>query len=177
MSDIKIRVFFAVLAIPIFVALSWAQGVNKCGENPDPKYDRIAILNQMAEFLNKSIPSYGRTFAPFHVAQGTPHAFLVSDIGRDLGHLSKCVDFIDGHVYHVAPILMAYSESTILFLDRGTPKMFKSINCSGKGDSLEDVVAYLKSRRVDPTLIDRVKRYREFGAYLVIDAEQPGCHD
>ena len=72
-----------------------------------------------------------------------------------------------------------YSFSHIGILEDGSLKVFKSINCKGRADSLEDVLAYLIEKLKDDKnkqeIISRVKNYRKYGLYTTVDTPTLEC--
>jgi hypothetical protein len=150
--------------------------VPPCPANPDSRYDRINVLSDIAGILNDSIPEYKKIYpSGFGVFRERPRGFFaydLSDASATLVGSWECVKFVNRHVYHVSPIDVAFSFSHIVILEEGRLKTFKSLNCQNRGDSIGDVISYLKSTLKDDAnksgTIDRVKRCRSFGKYLVV---------
>lgn len=164
----------------------------KCRPNPDPRYRRQQILEQMAGILKQSLPKDKIYFSSMLHAdpEGKKLRFFVYDLtepdnihpeakkrgpNRDL----SCIRFLDHHVYHFAPFFIPYSFSHLAFLENGELKVFKVLNCQGKGDSLDDVVAYLEQKLKDDKqrdqVISRVKDYRKYGYYFTVDETYVRC--
>lgn len=160
------------------------ENIKKCSDNSDKLYERQDILNQLAKILNSSIPEYSNF---------RKTGFYVNDDGRGIGFfvydltdtsnkettLKDCVEFKDNHIYHFAPIRNRYSFSHIVILEDRNLKVFKSINCKGKGDSLEDVISYLNKKLKEDknkgAILNRVKNYRKYGVYTTVDTPTPEC--
>jgi hypothetical protein len=187
MKSIPLAVIFA-----LFVISSSSQGqpekradpnvgnVNgKCAKNPDTLYNRQNVLERLAETLKKSVPvGYWDHAGKFRVADERAVLFFVHDLtdvsNRQLSLMGgECVDFIDGHVYHFAALLLDISFSHIVILERGELKIFSSINCYLKDDKIEDVLKYLDKQLANDKnkdeIISRVKKYRAYGVYYQHD--------
>jgi hypothetical protein len=150
--------------------------LQECPANPDGRYSRHSILEQLARMLNDSIPEYKSIYsAGFYVDDEGAATFDAYDL-VDVTNIESvragrhCIKFINNHVYHVYPADYGFSFSHIAILEDGNLKVFKSINCKGRGDTLDDVIAYLKQKGVyDREILERVRRYREYGVYTRTD--------
>lgn len=161
-------------------------GGKECPPNTEPSYNRRQVLNRFAEMLNESVPEYKRVFEKgFHVnTEGRGVGFFVYDL-TDLSNkettLRDCIEFKNNHVYHFAPIRKRYSFSHIVILEDDNLKVFRSINCNGKGDRLEDVISYLSEKLKDDKdkqeIISRVKNYRKYGIYTTVDTHALLCEE
>jgi len=123
----------------------------RCSENPDPLYDRQKVLEQLAEILNVSVFGTRKDDFVFGVKVEKPLKFTIFDLTETSNKgtpLGDCIKLINNHIYHFAPIEKRYSFSHIVILEDGAIKVFRSINCKGKGDSLDDVLSYLKPFRL-----------------------------
>jgi len=154
----------------------------KCFENPDPLYNRQKTLEQLAEILNTSVFGTRKDDFVFDVKNEKPLKFTIFDLTDTSNKgttLSDCIYLKNNHVYHFAPIEKRYSFSHIVILEDGAIKVFKSINCKGKGDSLEDVINYLNQKLDGDSnkqkILDRVKNYRDYGLYTTIDTPDLEC--
>lgn len=156
--------------------LSSTACLQKCPANPDGRYGRQAVLEELAGMLNSSIPEYKKIYsAGFYVDDEGAATFDVYDL-VDVTNIESvragrhCIKFINDHVYHVYPADYGFSFSHIAILENGNLKVFKSINCRGKGDTVDDVIAYLKKKGFyDRETLERVQRYREYGVYTRTD--------
>jgi hypothetical protein len=145
----------------------------RCRPNKDPLYDRAAVLNELAEVLNDSIPEYPKVRGRgFYSTPDNGIGFFVVDLVNPRNQdrtLKDCVEFINGHVYHVAPSGATYSLSHIVILEEGKLKVFRSINCPGRGDKIEDVLNYVSAKLAGDKnreqVLDRVRNYRKYGSY------------
>lgn len=145
----------------------------RCKPNSDPLYIRSRVLDELANLLNESIPEYSKGFPKgFHSDSEIAFGFFVVDLTNPANKQmtsQECVDFINGHVYHVAPDDSYYSLSQIVILEEGKLKVFKSVNCPPRGDRLEDVISYVSAKlardKQRDAIIDRVRSYRKFGVY------------
>ncbi len=158
-------------------------GNQKCIENPDALYDRQKIIEQLAEILNISVFGIRKGDFVFYAEDEKPRKFTIFDLTETTNKgtpLSNCIEFRDSHIYHFSPIEKRYSFSHIVILENGGLKIFKSINCKGKGDSLEDVMNYLSLKLEDnknkQRILDRVKDYRRYGIYTTTDTPKLQCN-
>jgi hypothetical protein len=172
---------------------SQANALQKCRPDPDPRYRRQQILDQMAGILKQSIPKDAIYYSMLHSDwEGTRLRFFVYDLTEpDNIHPQEnkrgplldwsCIRFVDHHVYHFSPFFIPYSFSHIAFLTNGELKTFKVLNCEGKGDSLDEVVTYLDQKLKDDKqkdeVISRVKDYRKFGYYFTVDDTFVRCSE
>jgi hypothetical protein len=165
-------------------SLSRENNIEKCKENPDNLYNRQKILEQLANLLSSSIPKYKKYFPDFYVENESAGGFFIYDLtdisNKDIS-TTDCIKFQNNHVYHFSPYYIPFSFSHILILEDGNLKIFKSINCEGKGDRLEDVVTYLNEKLKDDKnkdeIISRVKNYRKYGSYWTDDDVHVYCED
>jgi len=154
----------------------------RCTKNPDPLYKRPTILAQFAEILNISVFGTRKDDYVFKVENERPLKFTIYDLTdtSNIGSsLDDCIKLINNHVYHFAPIQKRYSFSHIVILEDGAIKVFRSINCPGKGDNLEDVLSYLSQKLKDNKdkgkILSRVKNYRKYGIYTIVDTPDLQC--
>lgn len=142
-------------------------------ENSDKSYNRGEILQQFANTLKGSVSEKVRSQLPrFSVEEERANGFFIYDLTEPSNKqtsLLERVEFKNNHVYHFAHIDLPFSFSNIAVLEDGKVKVFKSINCEGKGDSLKDVIGYLneklKNDKNKDEIIQRVKNYRSYGVY------------
>jgi hypothetical protein len=89
------------------------------------------------------------------------------------------VEFHDLHVYHFAPVDLPFSFSHIVILNNGDLRIFRAINCRGRGETLDDVVEYvtelLKDRKDLAEIITRIKDYRKYGMFFTVDDDTIRC--
>jgi hypothetical protein len=155
----------------------------KCSkENSDSLYSRQGILEQLVETLNISVFGTRKNDFEFDVEDERPGRFTVYDLTEPPNKgipIGKCINFINNHVYHFSPMEKRFSFSHIVVLENGNLKVFKSINCKGKGDSLEDVISYLNEKLKDDknrgAILNRVKNYRKYGIYTTVDTPTLQC--
>ena len=149
-----------------------------CPEDNDKPYPRRDTLKRFADILNASVPEFEREMGfKFEVRDGETQSFGVYDL-TDPSNVSSmstgaCIELIDNHIYHVVPGLNNYSFSHIIILEGGNLKVFRSINCIGRGDTLEDVTEYLNLKLANEKnrdeIINRVRQYRKYGKYTRMD--------
>jgi hypothetical protein len=155
-------------------------------ENSDTMYNRSKVLNQLSDVLRVSVSTnVKKHYSPFFVEESRAIGFFVYDLtdpsNRQTSLLER-IQFKDHHVYHFAYIDAPFSFSNIVFLENGTLKIFRAINCDGKGETLEDVIAFLKEKLKDrkdrDETIKRVKDYRQYGVYAKFEGMSvPQCEE
>lgn len=182
-------ILFSPLSGPVSLrspdpAASTHQDQAACEPNRDVLYNRQQILTHLAEILNKSAPTYRKYESRgFEVVNDKPRHFFIYDL-TDLSNtgtpLGPCVQLLNKHVYHLAPIYLPFSFSHILLLDDGQLKVFRSVNCNG-GDRMEDVLSYLKANLPDndkkSETLARVQAYRDYGVYATTDDLRIRCDE
>jgi hypothetical protein len=187
------RIYFFAVAIFVVVLTPIAgfcqkgkpSPIKECLPNSESLYDRRQILNQLAEILNKSVPE-DRTILGrkgYHVNdEGRGVGFFIYDLTNPSNKettLRDCIEFKNNHIYHFAPISKRHSFSHIVVLEDGNLKVFKSINCKDKGDSLEDVINYVSLKLKDDEnkdeILNRIKDYRKYGIYTTVDTPNLQC--
>lgn len=157
--------------------------VGKCPNISYDPYDAGKTIRSLAEILNKRMPSF-REYEPqgFGEKEGRPIRFFIFDLvdtSNKTTSPSDCIRFEEGHIYHVAPVYLPYSLSYIVFLEKGELKIFDAINCPDSKYNIEDVVDYFQQKKSDTKdakkIVDRLKRYRDFGVYFTMDATRLHC--
>lgn len=149
----------------------------KCNENSDNLYNRSEFLEKFAAILNTSIPEFEEENGfKFSTEKDKTKGFGVYDLvdtsNSDSGDGNNCVNLINKHIYHVVPVLNAYSFSHLIFLHNGNMKVFKSVNCKEKGDTIDNVLNYIKENLEDENkseILERIKNYRKYGKYIRVD--------
>ncbi|HEX8738119.1 MAG TPA: hypothetical protein VF721_22485 [Pyrinomonadaceae bacterium] len=153
------------------VSCNWK---TKIPDNSDKLYDRYKVLDALGRVFAAAISkeTWGRLFQHFFIEESRGNGFFVYDLTEPSNKqtsLLERVEFKNNHVYHFALIDLPFSFSNIVVLEDGKLKIFKTVNCKGKGDSMKDVIAYLngklKNDKNKDEIIKRVKNYREYGVY------------
>lgn len=145
----------------------------RCKPNPDPLYVRSRVLGELANVLNESIPEYSKGVPKgFYSESENAIGFFVVDLTNPTNKQStfqECVEFTNGHIYHVAPHDSYYSLSHIVILEEGKLKVFRSVNCPPRGDRLEDAISYISTKlahdKQRDEIISRVRDYKKYGFY------------
>ena len=151
------------------------------------KYDNKELLDLFANILNHSVPSFKKI---------NHEGFFVDEVGRTIGFFvfdltdptntipppigtNKIFQFIDGHVYDFCPLEIDLSISHIAYLEKSNIMVFKGINCPEKGDEISIVLGYLDEKLKNDfqkkEILERVKRYRDYGYYVKIDTDKVYC--
>lgn len=153
--------------------------INCCSAvNDDKVYNRDSVFNLFASTLNQLMTPEVKKEKKFYVSENChlAGAFIwdLTDTLNKATTLSACIQLKEGHVYHFCPFRKNYSYSNIAVLYEGRVRIFSAINCPGKGERIEDVIRFVSdSLQIQDKegLIKRIRRYREFGAYIMIDEQ------
>src|SRR5215204_3315378 len=148
-------------------------GKARCKSNPDSLYVRSRVLSELANVLNESIPEYAKGVPKgFYSDSENAIGFFVVDLtnpSNKQATFQDCVNFRNGHVYHVAPHDSYYSLSHIVILEEGNLKVFRSVNCPSRGDRLEDAISYVSAKlagdKQRDEVVNRVRTYKKYGFY------------
>jgi hypothetical protein len=141
-------------------------------------YDRVGVLKKLARVLNRSCPQCKFHYQEngFYVDEDRLNGFFVFDLTDSLNRSfpkGNRIEFKENHVYHFAPKYFAHSYSHILILRKGKCKIFRSINCPGKGDDLSDVLRFMdRINLTDPQSRRNIMIYRNFGIYFAEDPQE-----
>lgn len=159
----------------------------KVPENADKRFHRGKILSEFSKVIRDSVSenAEGQFSWWFPVEESRANGFFVYDLTdpeNKQTSLLERVEFRQDHVYHFALIDAPFSFSNIAIIEDGGLKIFRAINCEKKGDSVDDVIAYLKQKfendRNRDEIIRRVKDYRKYGVYSPADGiSEPQCKD
>ena len=155
--------------------------VRRCRANPDPLYDRSRVLQELADILNQSIPEYSKAFKKgFYTESERGYGFFIVDLTNPSNKQMKwkdCVEFIGGHVYHVAPFDGYYSLSHIVIPEDGRLKVFRTVNCPERGDRIEDAINYasakLSNDKKRQQILNRLRNYAKYGFYGELNHAAP----
>lgn len=167
-----------------YCRLSKPESFYKPSENSDSLYEGKYPIQEFSYILNDAISGYEKFFYNgFYFERRTAIGFFVYDLtdpNNRQTSLDEGVRFIKNHVYHFAPIDLPWSHSFIAVLGDDDMKVFKAVNCKGKGDSLKDVIAYvsekLKNDNNKNAVIERLKNYRKYGVYASFNGiSEPQC--
>lgn len=155
---------------------SSGQVKNECSDNSDNLYNRKKVIKQLGNILNKSVPE--NVWGKYGVTESgnSPAGFFIYDLtdvsNKDINS-TGCIEFKENHVYHFAPWDYAFSLSHLVILENGNLKVFRSVNCKDRGDTLEDALAYLDQKLANDKskdeILERVRNYRKYGKYLRMD--------
>lgn len=157
---------------------------SKIPENPDKLYVRWKILERFAQVLDSFAPELTRPhYSRFFVEESRANGFFIYDLTEPANKqtsLLERVDFKNNHIYHFAYIDSPFSFSHIAILEDGKLRVFRGVNCQGKGDKIEDVISYLNKRlkhdKNKDEIINQVKNYRKYGVYASFDGSSvPRC--
>jgi len=152
--------------------------------NSDKLYSRREVLERFEDLLCKpKAESLKRNYACRFIENDRAVGFFIYDLTEPSNKqtsLLERIEFKNNHVYHFADIDLPFSFSNIAILEDGKVRIFKAINCEGKGDSVEDVIRYLNEKlkyvKNRDEIIERVKNYRDFGVYTSLNGvSAPQC--
>ena len=150
-----------------------------CQVNPDKRYNRDGLLKRFDEELKANIPTY---------AQFSHKSFFIIDLNEpsnrfipaEFAAAQPCIEFIEGHIYHFAPVSLVSSQSHVAILKGEQIMFFKSLNCPG-GDKLERILSsvegVLRNHNKKKEIINRVRSYRDYGYYIGVDETGVSCHE
>lgn len=151
------------------------------------EYNDIKLLGLFADILNHSIPGFRDVNQEgfFIDERGRTIGFFIYDLTEPTNTIpppkgtSHVFRFYSGHIYHFCPLLVDLSISHIAYLENDKLKVFRGINCPEKGDDLSIVLGYLdgklKNNTIKMEILERVKRYRDYGYYIKIDTDKVYC--
>jgi hypothetical protein len=155
-----------------------------CGEkqirpNADKLYSRRTILYRFMEALGY----FERNYPNYRIEADRAVGFFVSDLTEPSNKqtsLLERIDFKDGHIYYFADIDLPFSFSNIAILEDGHIRIFRNINCEGKGDRIEELISYLNDKlkhdKNKDEIIQRIISYRRFGVYTSLNGlSTPQC--
>lgn len=157
--------------------------------NSDKLYNRNNVLGQFLDVLRNSISEKVKEQLPpflgLLVEEERAIGFFVYDLTEPSNKqtsLLERVEFKNNHIYHFAFIDSPFSFSNIAILEDGKLKIFKNINCEGKGDSLKNVIDYLnqklRTNKNKKEILKRVKNYRKYGVYASYNGlSTPQCEE
>jgi len=161
--------------------------VAKIPANSDQLYNRRDVLHQFSDILKSSVSqTVEAQFPPrVFVEESRANGFFVYDLTEPSNKqtsLLERVEFKNNHIYHFAYIDLPFSFSHIAVLEDGKLKIFKSLNCEGKGDNLKDVIGYLNKKlensKNKDEVVGRVKNYRSYGIYASFNGlSTPQCKE
>lgn len=159
--------FIFIFCLTVFTATSYSQ----CIQQAESTSHREKWIGKFRALLMESNPSFARA---------TEDRFFIYDLTDPtnwyFGGPHDCINFVDKHIYHVAPIEYGDSESMIVILDRDNLTIFKAVNCETI-DRLSDVIKYVKRNlhfgNKSHEVLTRLANYREYGFYSATDFEKP----
>lgn len=161
-------------------------GDDRCGFESDSTLSFSASVGALGAFLEASL-------APF-VAEGVPADRLTFPlqtpgcrvIRMDVQDLTDprnastawgdSVYVTPGHAYHFYALWPSVSFSHIAFFEPDTTVIFEAVNCTDRGDTVDDAVAYLRTRhpeRWSAAVETRIRAYREAGDFGLTDPIVP----
>lgn len=170
----------SILVLITFLSYSFCFGQNNknCVLNSDQKYDRLQILNSISKRLNKINDFYeiemGRKFS---ISKENFYNFFIYDLvdtsNKTPNKDSKCIEFIDNHVYHIAALRSTYKVSMILILSKGKLFFFEGLNCTKKINDIEEVLNFIKANTniSDENILNRIANYQDYHLSHTIDPQ------
>ncbi|MCE7997148.1 MAG: hypothetical protein HEP71_34630 [Roseivirga sp.] len=123
----------------------------------------------MTDYLNNALPKKANGNSRFSNSSVQPKGYFIFDLTDTTNATIKSsghIDFREGHVYHFCPFRIWNSVSHIMILHKGELKIFRALNCDNKGDTVDEVLDYLKADYSNQKeLLLRVENYRSYGLY------------
>lgn len=170
------KYFFLFFLFSICLCRATTAQEKLCPNNPDSLYNRQEVLKKFQDSLDRSLLNY-----PYQlmVKDDKPVGFFIYDLTFPLNKTAYkndyCINFLNGHVYHLSSDFFDYSKSFIAILLDGEVKIFRAINCGDSEGNLREVVNFVKenlagSKNIQNTLM-RLENYRRYGIW--IEKNQP----
>lgn len=101
------------------------------------------------------------------------YGFFIYDLVKPTNNTQDTAvlfEIYNNHIYHFASYHYPESHNNILIVENGKIKIFTYLNCTEKGDQIEDVVQYIQKQQLDKLhdkkMIQRVKKFRNYGNYM-----------
>ncbi|MGD9631468.1 MAG: hypothetical protein AB7V18_19695 [Pyrinomonadaceae bacterium] len=146
------------------------------------------LLEKFADILRRSIRNDKQRFRPgFFIERGRATGFFVYDLTDPTQRQTSLLESITlkkGHIYHFAAIDLPWSFSFIAVAGKNEndTKIFRALNCKGRGDKISNVLDFLSMNLPDSDnkkeIMERVKNYRSYGTYASFDGiSEPQCRD
>ena len=137
-------------------------------------------MNQMAAILNGAVEKrYVDIYYKdeFHIKNQVPVNFFIYDLVDTVNNsylpnikVDREVRLRAEGVYHFAPWDLTVSFSHIAVIKGKEIKVFRLLNCDGKGDNIDEVLKYLENNfNYAPPVLKRVAKYRQHGVYAATD--------
>jgi len=132
-------------------------------------------LEFIVENLEEDIPNYYYKLSKEKGFNIKDEEIIVGVNIYDLNNGEKIkTNFKNDHIYHISPKNFQDSFSYILGVSENKMTLFKAINCTDRGNSLEEVVEFINARFSSKEnlarIIENVKNYRKYGTYLRTDS-------
>lgn len=189
----KKRILLALFLVMLLAIIGRASGdsgsgistLQVCPKNPDSRYDRQKILAQFADILFEALPENARSVGKNIVLEERPVGFSVWDL-TDTSNLDfetsvRCIDFIDGHIYHFVDDMLPFIFSHIAILEKGKLRIFRSLNCPEGQKDYASLLKYVdkkeKSGKDRSEILSRVKNYRRYQYTVPSDFPWSVCRE
>lgn len=153
-------------------------GVTKSLSTKDSTITNCEILQEIALLLKKIIPDNEKLSSVYHFSVDCKthevRGFNIHDMLDTTNYIQyrkgKC-KILPNHLYHIYAWEYALSTSNLLYIDeQGKVTFFEAVNCSNRGNSLEEVEEFINKTVIDEDkkkeLLKVLPFYRDFGMYM-----------
>ncbi len=134
-------------------------------------------LNQTVSFLQRAIPNqeiYGMKPFSTNCEKNKIYGFNIHDMLDTTNYISYNkgnFKMIKNHLYHFYSWEYSLSTNNLLYIDKeGNMTFFEAVNCSNRGNSLEEVREFISQAIVNEDskreLLKVLPFYRDFGFYI-----------
>ncbi|WP_291721948.1 hypothetical protein [Bernardetia sp.] len=161
-----------------FLLLSFSVIQSSNLSTKDNKTTTCESLQKIVSYLKETIPSNENLPNTFHFSldceKGKVYGFNIHDMLDTTNYIQYRkgrFNIVPNHLYHVYAWEYALSTSNLIYIEEnGKITFFEAVNCTNRGNSLEDVEKFIKSTITDEDkkqeLLKVLPSYREFGYYL-----------
>lgn len=173
----KMKYFFFMSMIFIGINSFAQANYNDCSKNTDVLYNRKGTLKNIAKRLNKINHIYKIDHPRgYVVTDDNFYNFFIYDL-VDTSNIypndsKKCIEFKDGHVYHIASLNSYFKVSVILVLLQGKLYFFEGLNCEKKINKIEEVIKFIEINlhyAKDDVLLKRVLNFKDYDLSYSVD--------
>lgn len=144
----------------------------------DSTITNCEILQEVVLFLKKVIPDNEKLSSSYHFSVDCKthevRGFNIHDMLDTTNYIQYHTGkfkVIPNHLYHIYAWEYSLSTSNLLYIDEeGKVTFFEAVNCSNRGNSLEEVEKFIKKTVIDEDkkneLLKVLPSYRRFGEYM-----------
>lgn len=158
---------------------------DRCGSATDSTSSFVASAEALSTFLEASLREFAgqiskdRLTFPVSAADCSVMRMQIADL-YDVDNTYELpgdrIYFARGHAYHFYSISSPVSFSNIAFFEADSTVLFESVNCTDRGDTVDDALEYIRRwypSRATEAYLDRIARYRHYGHFRLTDEIVP----